>query len=254
MNPDVTLADFVEFFGKTKEEILSEIKIDDNEIRRQVYNQVNPKCESDARKMYIIPSYATMYLRAVVDNYFSIIENESRKNVSLPGYGAEMIYRTALDHLNKEVSILDYGCGSAIYSLNLYFMGFKNITVADIPHSYFKFLEFLCKKYGIGIKFIPIEKEYADLKDDYGYIICSEVLEHVWTPGMVILHLSKHLKPGGYMYLSTFFNDMNGHDPLHLKHNNIYQDVERWFRIVESTGLNRAFNDKNGVLKIFQKS
>lgn len=253
MNPDVTLSDFVEFFGKTKEEILSGIKVDDNEIRRQVYRQVSPVCESDARKMYTIPDYATMYLRAIVDNYFTIISNESNKNHSLPGYGAEMLYRTALDHLNKDVSILDYGCGSAIYSLNLYFMGFKNITVTDIPHSYFKFLEFLCKKYGIGIKFIPLEKELPDLNEDYGFIICSEVLEHVWNPDIAILHLSKHLKPGGYMYLSTFFNDMNGHDPLHLKHNNIYQDVERWFSIVESTGLKRAFNDKNGVLKIFQK-
>lgn len=253
MNPDVTLADFKDYFGKTKEDIYKEINCEDSEIRHQIYAIIKPKCESDARLMYMIQTYATTYLRAIVNNYFTIIENEARENISVMGYGSEMIYRTALDHLDKEVNILDYGCGSAIYSLNLYFMGFKNITVADIPHSFFKFLEFLCKKYGVGIKFIPIEKECASLEADYDYIICSEVLEHVWNPDIVIQHLSEHLKSGGYMYLSTFFNDMNGHDPLHLKHNNIYQDVEKWFSVVESMGVKRAYTDKNGVLKIFRK-
>ncbi len=151
-------------------------------------------------------------------------------------------------------SILDYGCGIGMTALGLKKMGFEDITLADIPHRYNKFLKFISDKYNLGFKFVPVEtwNEYP-LDQKYDVIICNEVLEHVWEPEVTLLHLTEHLEQLGYLYLSTFFNDMNGHDPSHLVKNNIYQDVDKWFGIVEGTGLKKAFKDENGVWKIWQK-
>ncbi len=128
--------------------------------------------------------------------------------------------------------ILYYGCGNGMIALGLKNMGFDDITLADIPHRYNKFLQFISDKYKLGFKFIPIEagNEYP-LDSKYDVIICSEVLE-VWEPEVTLLHLVEHLELFGYMYLCAC------------------KDAD-W---VEGMGLKKAFQDENGVWKLFQKS
>lgn len=256
MHPDVNIEeDFLAFFGKRRDDVLVKIDVDIHKTKQFIYKKIKPHDDETARQMYKVDEYDTMLLDGLPDNYFTNIEKDAGRNFDLEGYGQEMIYRMALDLFpDKSCRILDYGCGSAIFSLNLYFMGFYNITLADIPHRYFRFLHFLCTKYGVNISFIPVEAEVADLKDEeFDYIICSEMLEHVWEPVNVIKYLVNHLKSGGWMYLSTFFNDIGGADPSHLSKNNIYQNDGMWFSIVEQTGLKRKVKDKNNVWKGFQK-
>ena len=165
------------------------------------------------------------------------------------------ILANVLDMYFTQPRILDFGCGNGMIALGLKNMKFDDITLADIPHRYNRFLKFISDKYNLGFKFIPVEtwNEYP-LDQKYDVIICNEVLEHVREPEVTLLHLTEHLEQFGYMYLSTFFNDMNGHDPSHLVKNKVYQDIDKWSGIVEGTGLKKAFQDENGVWKIWQKT
>lgn len=149
--------------------------------------------------------------------------------------------------------ILDYGCGVGMIDIGLKNMNFEDITLADIPHKYNKFLKTISNKHMLGFKFIPVEtwNEYP-LDKKYDFIICNNVLEHVWEPEVTLLHLVEHLEQLGYLYLSTDFN--NTQDPSHLEKNAAYQDDKMWSEIVESTGLNKAYQDKSGAWKIWQKT
>ncbi len=138
-----------------------------------------------------------------------------------------------MDMYFSQPRILNYGCGNGMIALGLKNMGFDDITLADIPHRYNKFLQFISDKYRLGFKFIPIEagNEYP-LDSKYDVIICNEVLEHVWEPEVTLLHLVEHLELFGYMYLSSACKDAD------------------W---VEGMGLKKAFQDENGVWKVFRK-
>jgi len=147
------------------------------------------------------------------------------------------------DLYSESCRALDYGCGHSFVGLMLALHGYQT-TLADIPSKYFKFLEYICPKVGIStVDFIPIKTE-RDLIDMYDFMVCADVLEHVWEPVEVLRHLIEHLKPGGHIWLMPFFDHMespefpNGVDPSHLKRNTWrYQEVAKWVKIVDDLGL-----------------
>lgn len=239
--------DIEEFTGTPYDELVKHVeKLKDSnavEYRRKLWEGMIPGevTEKNIWNYYRSDEYAAFLFWQAVQG-----ENEP----AMPQLLANVV-----DMYFSQPRILDYGCGSGMVALGLKSMGFNNITLADIPHRYNRFLKFVSDKYGLGFKFIPIEtwNEYP-LDQKYDIVICSDVLEHVWEPGVTLLHLTEHLEQLGYLYLSSFFNDMNGNEPWHLKQNNIYQDDEKWLSLVEGTGLKREFQDENGVWKVFRKT
>ena len=94
------------------------------------------------------------------------------------------------------------------------------VTLMDINHQFFKFLKHvLPRNFGDKIQFKDVEDKLQLEENKYDYIICSEVLEHCNDVPKVLKALVLGLKEGGFMYLSTFFNDSFGSDPSHLKSN-----------------------------------
>ena len=236
--------DIEEFMGIPYDEVVINVtnSKDNAEYRRKLWESMFPR---GITKENIWDYYRSKQYSEFLFYYAVLKQNEP----AMPQVMANVI-----DMHFTQPRILDYGCGIGMTALGLMHMRFEDITLADIPHEYNRFLKFISDKYKMGFKFIPIEawNEYP-LDKKYDFIICSEVLEHVWEPEVTLLHLVEHLEQFGYIYLSTLFNDMNGHDPAHLVNNNVYQDVDKWFAIVEGMGLKKAFQDENGVWKIFQK-
>ncbi|MBF0569948.1 MAG: methyltransferase domain-containing protein [Candidatus Omnitrophica bacterium] len=92
--------------------------------------------------------------------------------------------------------VLDLGCGSGESSLKLAELGFQ-VTGADMDVGRFKYHD--------RLSFVP-----CDLKDPlnippgtYDYVIFLEVIEHIYNPGMVMAEISRVLKPGGRLIIST---------------------------------------------------
>jgi 2-polyprenyl-3-methyl-5-hydroxy-6-metoxy-1,4-benzoquinol methylase len=152
------------------------------------------------------------------------------------------------------IKVLDYGSGPSHLGVKLALMGY-DVTLMDIPHRYFEFLKYLVSKYQIAnVKFINITTGEHDILGMFNYMINSDVLEHCDEPEQTLEHMIEHLKVGGWMYLSTFFDDMEGHDPSHLRKNTMrYNDADRWFGMVVRRGLLPFEMDSSGVEKGFQR-
>lgn len=244
------LEDFKEFFGKTREEMLAEFKIDYPDIRRKLFYEIMPNNDAEARSMYTSMRYAIHYLNNISDDFFDRIEEETK--VGYYRVNHTLVAAGCVDNKPLGASVLDYGAGHAQYGLWLHFLGYK-LTISDIPHDFFKFLQFICEKRNMGIKFAPIVGEVAVLPEKYDYIICSEMLEHCWNPLTVLQHLVNHMKEYGLIYISDFYNDCQGADPSHLKHNNVLQDVDFKMQQYKNTGIEPYISDVNGVLKIWKR-
>ncbi len=257
MYPDINAEkDFQEFFNKLRTEVVEPIEkyvrmgCNEDYIKREAFYKYPHSNRDELAKLYDSDEMLSMYVRSIGDNWFTALSNisDEEKRISY-------VYKIAFDLFSekKDISILDYGCGAAIYPFKLLFQGFNNITIADIPHRHFKFLQFLCNKYQVKMKFLPLVSD-TSLVDKYDYIISSEVLEHVWEPEEVLVHMIDHLKDDGVMYLSTFFDDMRGQDPTHLVQNTKrYNSPDTWLAIVKNKGLVPTIFDMNGVPKGFRK-
>jgi len=242
--------DISEFMGIPYDEVVKHVVNDKEEYRRKLWEDMFPE-EVTKEKLwdyYMSDQYAAyLFWQAV----------EKQDEPVMPQILANVLSSTDRGYVSKgklistERSILDYGCGNGMIALGLKNMGFNNITLADIPHRYNRFLKFISDKYGLGFNFIHVDtwNEYPLGYQKYDVIICNEVLEHVWEPEITLMHLVYNLEQLGYLYLSTDSND----DPSHLKKNKIFQDVEKWYETVEGMGLKRKFQDENEVWKVFQK-
>ncbi len=246
--------DIEEFMGIPYDEVVKGVvdSKDDTEYRRQLWNGMFQKevTKENIWDYYRSEQYSSYIFWQAVQMQDKPAMPQVLANVLS---SSDRVYVQNHELIITERRILDYRCGNGMIDLGLRNMGFVDITLADIPHRYNKFLKFISDKYRLGFKFVPIEawNEYP-LDRKYDVIICNEVLEHVWEPELTLLHLAEHLEQFGYIYISAFFNDTNM--PSHLEKNSIYQDAEKWSRIVESMGLKKTFHDENGAWKIWQKT
>jgi 2-polyprenyl-3-methyl-5-hydroxy-6-metoxy-1,4-benzoquinol methylase len=92
--------------------------------------------------------------------------------------------------------VLDIGCGDGDYAYNLKRMGF-DVLAADMDVERFKYADqIVFQKCNVTEK-LP----FAD--NSFDYILFAEVIEHLKNPYDVIKELSRILKRGGILVLST---------------------------------------------------
>jgi len=94
---------------------------------------------------------------------------------------------------NKEIKILDAGCGVGSLSEKLLENGFINIVTLDTKN-----------KLKIEIPFIKADlNEDLILKETFDVIICQEVIEHLENPRHLIREFKKFLIKEGIMIITT---------------------------------------------------
>jgi len=247
---DVKMEDFVEFFGKTREELLKpREQISDDEWKRKVFRNADSLSREALHSLYKDTDYYLMDSREVGGSYFSHIFSEPL---------VHLVFQFPLKmYPQKNCKILEWGCGTGRIGLKLALLGY-DVTLADIPHPHFHFIKLLCEKYlipqGFKINFIPITVNELVLTDMYDYIICREVLEHVADVEPVLDHLVSHLRYKNWMFLSYFFDDMQGHDPSHLHRNTLkYNNPEKFLGILVRRKLIPMVRNEAGTEKVFQK-
>ena len=166
-------------------------------------------------------------------------------------------------------SIRRYAAGRAFlevgYGAGLFTMEAANVAFAtyacDLSSAYSAWFAWRAKRHGWLIRVFSVEDELPlrQLKQPsglpllFGFILSHEVLEHHNNPVKAVWDMVRHLHMGGLLYLSTFFNNIQGQDPSHLEYNQIYQDNYLWESTLRILGLEPAENNYDGVLKIYRK-
>ena len=129
-------------------------------------------------------------------------------------FSDEVTY-TTIKELGKNLTILDYGCGTGVVSARLANEGYK-VHALDLNTYSLEFLKWRDKKYNLGIKFIDspgfrFDFNFADI------IICKDVIEHLENPWDVIGDFHKILRKDGYLFMS-WDNDSSYTEAFHPFH------------------------------------
>jgi len=248
MTNDVTEQDYVDFFGKTRAEVLDIAGKDvvDSTARREAFNrQVKEITYAELVKHYGSWEYlSVIHARAICPEYFRMVE----------GWGDMDSYdiQTIKQACGKGVRVFDYGCGPAQLGIFAASCG-ADVTLMDVDTRGFTFLSHLCAKYRPHIECRILRTDYDDLGDPYDFLICRDVFEHLLDPAGVLRNIAKHMKVGGKALLGVFFDDMNGHDPAHLKRNNVYGDYKgKWLPELEAAGFVEEGYDYTPTPRLFR--
>ncbi|MDP3352664.1 MAG: glycosyltransferase, partial [Flavobacteriaceae bacterium] len=141
--------------------------------------------------------------------------------------------------------ILIYGCGTGLVALTLRMMhlekdreNFKDITIADIPGKYFEFLKFMSEKYGLGFRFIPLEKGKDCLNKRYDLILFNSAFGQ--DPVTVLRYLVDHLEEIQYIYLNAITLKKSSYH---------YPDLVK----VEGMGMHVPVSTDDSAWRIWQK-
>lgn len=108
--------------------------------------------------------------------------------------------------------ILEYGCGSAVWTEHLVERFHEcQYVVADIPSTTLEFVTWKKRTYGYPYEILTIGpgKEGIPLNREYDLIVCQDVLEHVPNPLEVVTAFVSHLSEGGVL-LTDFLNAPGG--------------------------------------------
>src|SRR5258708_3411169 len=100
------------------------------------------------------------------------------------------------DHGNLE--ILDVGCGSGVNSLALAAKGHQ-LHGVDLSEAAIE--RYRSSGFEGRVRDLETGLSYADASFDI--VFCSEVVEHMTSPDLLVTEMSRVLKPGGQLILST---------------------------------------------------
>ncbi len=112
--------------------------------------------------------------------------NSSRK------YLAEFARRAAAS-IPKNSRVLDAGAGDTPYRSYFVQAHYDSTDLCEVEKNYGT-LSYIC-----DLKNLPIRADYYDL------VFCSQTLEHVTDPNMVLAEIKRVLKPGGLLWLTAPF-------------------------------------------------
>lgn len=112
------------------------------------------------------------------------------------------VYRLARQLIigHKINSVIDIGCGVGTKLFDLIVPFCPNVTGVDQPEA----IHYCKDTYGIGHFFVDdLEHPDKSLYDQYGLIICADVIEHLFDPDPLV-ELIKHISgKGSWIVLST---------------------------------------------------
>jgi len=118
---------------------------------------------------------------------------------------------------NKEIEILDFGCGIGMNAYELLKKGYIHITCADVLGETFDFCQFVLKKEKLkSVRFLPVPI-HPEFKNKFDLIISFDVLEHVPDEEFeeTINKLIELKKENGTFFITTSFGLQEAH-PMHF--------------------------------------
>lgn len=227
--------DIEEFMGIPYRDVVKQVEAGETEYLKKAIADMFPWGVKDEGKwdFYRSDRYSA-YL------FWKVVQEMEKNSQHIPQSFANI----AEGHFTQP-RILIYGCGTGLGALTLRMMhleneraNFTDITLADVPGRYFEFLKFMSEKYGLGFKFIPLEKGKECIEKRYDMILFNNTFGQ--EPLTVLHHLAGHLEELQYIYLNA----------VTLKESSYrYPDLVK----TERMGLQAAGHTENGAWRMWQK-
>jgi 2-polyprenyl-3-methyl-5-hydroxy-6-metoxy-1,4-benzoquinol methylase len=127
--------------------------------------------------------------------------------------------RRRLPSTKNQEKLIDIGCGSAAYTIGATLRGYQSLGLSwdETCQSLAKYRAKLCNAENAKFSIQDVRKlEFReDLKDQFDVAICCEVIEHILDDFKLIEDISRCLKPGGRLLLTTpnyFYNAISEDD------------------------------------------
>jgi len=103
--------------------------------------------------------------------------------------------------LHEDFRVLDVGCGGGEL---LSFLPIRNKYGVDINLTSVKW----ARRRGINARVVDVETQKLPYRDNYfDLVLCTELLEHLFNPFLLLSEIKRVLKKGGYVY-ATVPNDL----------------------------------------------
>lgn len=168
----------------------------EEENLRAEWNEQSLRSEKEVRKFYSSSEYGYLFSHALADRFF------------YDKFSLVKEFGTGKDYL-------DYGAGLGAVAMYLKeFFPDKNLTLADLPSTHFRFAKFRFRKYGIPVSFLEIPEEGYP-RGEWDTIYSFDVLEHIVDWEECIDWMNRALRPGGRLLLIVSF-DLYTDRALHL--------------------------------------
>ncbi|MAJ82459.1 MAG: 3-demethylubiquinone-9 3-O-methyltransferase [Legionellales bacterium] len=111
-------------------------------------------------------------------------------------------------NLNDTLDVLDLGCGGGIFTFYLdQHHPSLNITGIDSAKKAIHFAKKHAENQKRKIQFTD-QSALKPFNKTFDIIVCFELIEHLSNPNSLIENIRKHLKPNGYLALSTIDRTM----------------------------------------------
>ncbi len=147
-----------------------------------------------------------------------------------------MYFQSHLKTLFKgqsKLSILDIGPGHGFFSylVKKEFPEYEKIDIVDISDTSLEMTKKIIGFDGDKIKYTKQDIFDYDDSNKYDFIVLGEVLEHLDEPKQILIKLSKLLKPGGLLWITTPTNS-----PA-LDHVYLFKTKEDVLTLISDSGL-----------------
>lgn len=134
---------------------------------------------------------------------------------------------------HSKLSILDIGPGHGFFSylVKKEFPDYEKIDIVDISETSLEMTKKIIGYDGEKIKYTKKDIFDYDDSNKYDFIVLGEVLEHLDEPKQILIKLSKLLKSGGLLWITTPTNS-----PA-LDHVYLFKTKDEVLTLIENSGL-----------------
>lgn len=135
-------------------------------------------------------------------------EDLLRKVTGLPNPGGRLRASIVKKYINsRKRAVLDCGCGSGVYTIELVKLGFlavgvdtESLSVCEAKKN--------SKKMKLCIPFIVCDIRFLPFKDNsFNQVLCVDVLEHILEFNSAVKEMGRILQKGGNLILTTTVNE-----------------------------------------------
>ena len=108
-------------------------------------------------------------------------------------------------------TIIDLGCGSKLRSK--YFRSAKIVAIEPLANDFMSQIDWCDIKDAVKLFRLPAEEFIPELEDTANFVMCINVLDHVFDPELVLGNVYRYLRSDGEFLLSVDVH--GGLDPMH---------------------------------------